>query len=152
VETLLRILKAAAWLFANVVLGLLAWRLALLAPTVTRAVVGGSPPTGGDSIPTILTFVTIELGVLAIMVGLLAIWGYHTIKGEAKSMAKNAAMSYLEGRLGQSQITKLVEKAVTRELSRTLGAQQLPGAFTESSAASPQIGGTNKVGKVYPKK
>src|SRR5579871_5451301 len=114
------------------------------------------PPTAVELIGILFAGVTIILGVLAIIIAVLAIWGYAAIKIEAQaaatSTAKKAAVDHIESEALQNRLRDESRKIIEEELKK----MQEGLAFAESQPAqgipsveSPQE--SQKVGKSYSK-
>jgi hypothetical protein len=114
--------------------------------------------TYADLTSTLLVGLTIVLGVVALMIAGLAIWGYHAIRDEggriATDEAKRASMQYLAGGEAQERLRSDANKIILAELAKIRESADLASAFQ-----STPIGGTipigedkGNVGKPYPQK
>jgi hypothetical protein len=104
-------------------------------PTVTNA----------DLMSTILAALTIILGIVAVIIAGLAIWGYHAIKEESGNIAREEAQKtvteYFSGIEVQARLRDEVGRIASEEAAKALESLDLSSAFQ-----LPQIGGTMPVG------
>src|SRR5690242_8136979 len=69
-------------------------------------------PSYSELIATLLTGVTVSLALLAMVIAVLAVWGYRAIRDEAKDLAKSSATSeahaQVEAYLKSEHVTALM--------------------------------------------
>ena len=71
----------------------------LLPPTV-----GVTPPSTVELMATLFGAATIVLGALAIVIAVLAIWGYNAIKEESRSVAHGAATEIVSEHMKSKEV------------------------------------------------
>lgn len=100
-----------------------------------------------------LTAVTIALAVLAILIAVVAIWGYHGIRKEACSIAEATAKLQMKEMMDGTDIpVKLreeIERRVSKEADALWSDLTMPLSFPSERRSGDQQG---TVGKQYPGK
>lgn len=107
-----------------------------------------------------LACVTIVLAVLAILVGALAVWGYQSIKTEAKGVATRAVEKAVNDAVlknfDESAIKRIIRKEVARVRHESREEEALKEALLYSAAfstrPSEETGNEGHVGSEYPEK
>lgn len=99
---------------------------------------GPVPPISyAELVAILLTGITVVLAILAVIVGILAIWGYQSIKSEAIGAAERKVIesvgAIIDKRLADKSIQARIEKGVSAVLNQSFGK-----VLTEYSNAFPQ--------------
>ena len=93
---------------------------------------GTTPPTTVELMATLFGAATIVLGALAIVIAVLAIWGYHAIKDESASVAghaaKKAVSEYLASEDVQGKLRDEIRKIIEEEMTKVREGQDLAGS------------------------
>ena len=109
-------------------------------------------PTYSELIGIILTAVTVVLAGLAIVIAILAVWGYKSIKDEAASAADRAVERRVDeavkAHVSEDAMEKHFTKEVRRRLDLMLTDQGLYARAFEALGDNPQQG---RVGTEYPR-
>lgn len=115
-----------------------------------------TPPTPIELIGTVFAAVTIILGVLAIVIAVLAIWGYGAIKAEAKeaatSAAKTAAILHIESEDVQARLREESRRIIEEEVKKLQ--EGLAIAESQPAQATPLVQTreeSRRVGRRYSK-
>jgi hypothetical protein len=115
---LLRFLNHAALIVFVLAVGPALWIGIRFMPGIQEI----APPTPIELIGVLLAGLTIVLGVLAIVIAGLAIWGYAAIKIEAKeaatSAARAAAVDHIESETVQNRLRQDSRKIIEEELKK----------------------------------
>jgi hypothetical protein len=119
----------------------------LLGPGVTRA----------ELIDVILTGLTIVIGTLALIVGVVAIWGGQAIVGAAREKANEAARQAIEQRVQEYFDSEEFKERLAREVQppptpATVGELEVHASGAMSQSDSLEVEQTGKVGEEYPEK
>jgi len=118
------------------------------------AVQAASPPSAIELISTLFAAVTIILGVLAIIIAGLAIWGYAAIKDESQRAATTAAHaavgSYLQGVEIQNQMRAESRKIIDDEIKKVREGLALGESQPQSTGEGPAPDDAQSVGERYP--
>ena len=125
----------------------------VMAPAPLKS--GESQVTPIELITTLLTGLTVSIAILALVIAALAIWGYHTIKTEARKIAGAAARRAAVETVKSPEIQKIL-KAEARAVIESQSAERSEGEGL--AAAQPPPAATMKteteserVGKPRPK-
>jgi hypothetical protein len=99
--------------------------------------------------------VTIVLGVLALVIAGLAIWGYTAIKDESKRVSSEAAAkaitAYIQGQEIQSLLRAETQKLIDDGMKQVLEAADIAISQIPRPDAEPSADDSESVGKKYPK-
>jgi len=143
------VLKIAAFLVFVVGGPLAIWFTGRLTPSP----LGFQEPTHSELISTLFTGAALILGMLAIVIAGLAIWGYVAIKKEASQIATSSAKREIERYMKRSgthqEISEIIEKLAAPVLADLQAAAQMPTAYQQDDK-EPEIT-VKTVGKSYPK-
>lgn len=105
---------------------------------------GGVVPTlsYAEIVTVVLGALTVALAFLALAVGVLAIWGYQSIKSEAHDLAQRTAKEGLDKAIAElvaKQLSGEIGKTVRREMLRSGRREAYEAARSYSSAFSPEV-------------
>jgi hypothetical protein len=113
---------------------------------------GFQEPTHSELISTLFTGAALILGMLAIIVAALAIWGYVAIKKEAAQIATASAKReierYMKRDATHKEVRKIIEELAAPVLAELQAAAQMPSAYQDGQADETD---GKTVGKSYPK-
>jgi hypothetical protein len=104
--------------------------------------------SSGELVTTLLAGLTISIAVLASVIGLAAIWGYHAIKDEARETARTEITRYLAGNEVDSKIRDLVAPIIADEVVRATQSLELAKPI-DAPAILESVKETETVGKPY---
>jgi hypothetical protein len=66
-----------------------------------------------ELVTILLTGITVALAILAVMVGLLAIWGYASIKKESADAAKASSEQFMREHVKSEAMRTMIREALT---------------------------------------
>ena len=142
------VLKIAAFLVLVVGGPLAIWFTGRLTPSPLEF----QQPTHSELIATLFTGAALMLGILAIIIAGLAIWGYVAIKKEATQIATSSAKREIERYMKRSathhEMREIIEKLAAPILADLQAAAQMPTAYQDEMKSETTI---KTVGKSYPK-
>ncbi|MBZ5586079.1 MAG: hypothetical protein LAQ30_28590 [Acidobacteriia bacterium] len=86
--------------------------------------------SNGEVVTVLLTGLTISIAMMAVVIGLIAIWGYHAIKDEAREIARGKAKEEVNAYLAGNEVKALLVPIVTEAVASAVSSLQLasPGA------------------------
>lgn len=77
--------------------------------------------TAIDAISTILTVSTWALAIIAVFLGLVALWGYSAVRRAACDQAKRIANEQFDAYVGTDQFKKLVAERIAKSVEERWG-------------------------------
>jgi hypothetical protein len=118
------------------------------------------PVTNSELVSVLLTGLTIILGVVALVIAGLALWGYHAIRDEAKTIATRTARAETRKRvveyLASPTGSGIVENEVAKRFDELKEGLALAESYSKSgnnaSIINTDADSGSKVGKPYRKK
>lgn len=114
-------------------------------------------PSYAETVTVVLAALTIMLGFLALLVAVLAIWGYRGIKDEATGAAVHTANDAVDRILNQAVIEKIdpaeITRIVKKEMRLRMHETRIKEALGYAQAFGTdmdQPGETGHIGNEYP--